>query len=164
MSFKPAIFALAAGLALAACENENDGRRLGQVFGAIGGAVIGSQIGSGAGRALATVGLATLGGYLGGELGAELSRQDRQFAAQATERALERNPPGQAQAWSNPETGSSGAVTPGPVFLAKGDGGQAAGRACREIDVVVTPGGKSTKRGKRTACRNADGEWEVLDA
>ena len=164
MSLKPAALVLAASLALAACENEEDGRRLGQVFGAIGGAVIGSQVGSGAGRVLATVGLATLGGYLGGELGAELSREDRRFAERATEHALESNAPGQAAAWSNPDTGSSGAVTPGPIYVARKDAGPVAGRACREIDVVVTPGGKSTKRGKRTACRNADGEWEVLDA
>ena len=45
---------LAAALTLSACENEDDGRRLGQVLGSIGGAVLGSQIGSGAGRIAAT--------------------------------------------------------------------------------------------------------------
>jgi len=156
--------ALAAALTLTACENENDSRRLGQVLGAIGGAVIGSQIGSGAGRVAATVGLAALGGWLGGELAADLSRKDRQMASRAANDALEHNPPGRATAWRNDESGSSGVVTPGPAYVAPRSAGRAAGKTCREIDVVVTPGGKPTKTGKRTACRNDNGEWEVLDA
>lgn len=151
-----------AALGLAGCESGPTGRQVGAAGGAIAGILIGSQIGSGVGRAAAIVGLAVLGGWLGGELGEELSRDDKALAGRATEDALENNDAGEAQAWSNPDTGSSGSVTPGPTYTPRSGG--YSGRDCREIDVVVTPGGEDTKRGKRTACRKENGDWEVVSA
>lgn len=159
---RTAIIALAAMLALSGCSREPTGREVGTVVGAAAGVLIGSQIGSGVGRAAAIVGLAVLGGWLGGELGEELSRDDKEIAGRATEQALEQNPPGQSTAWANPDTGASGTVTPGPEYA--GERGAAAGRTCREIDLAVQPKGKSEKRGVRTACRKANGDWEVLGA
>ena len=157
-----AAIVLAASLALAGCEREPTGREVGAVVGAAAGILIGSQIGSGVGRAAAIVGLAVLGGWLGGELGEELSREDRAIAGRTTEQALNRNTPGQTSAWTNPDTGASGTVTPSQVYVS--ERGEMAGRTCREIDVVVSPEGKPTKRGLRTACRKPNGDWEVLGA
>lgn len=153
---------LVVGLALAGCEREPTGRQVGSVLGAAVGVIIGSQIGSGVGRAAAIVGLAVLGGWLGGELGEELSREDREIAGRAAEDALDHNSPGQPLAWTNPNTGASGEITPGQTYA--GERGAAAGRTCREIDVVVSPKDKPTQRGVRTACRKPNGDWEVLGA
>lgn len=158
---KPAIVFVAA-IALAGCESQPTGRQVGTVAGAIAGVLIGSQVGSGAGRVAATIGLAFLGGWLGGELGEELSREDRRMVGETTDDALKNNQAGEPARWANPDTGASGSVTPGPPYV--GGHGAASGRACREIDVVVTPEGKSTKQAKRTACRKPNGDWEVLDA
>lgn len=157
----PALIVIAA-MSLAGCSREPTGREVGTVLGAAAGVLVGSQIGSGVTRAAAVVGLAVLGGWLGGELGEELSREDKKIAGRTTDTALERNPPGQTTAWSNPDSGAHGAVTPGPTYV--GERGSTAGRECREIDIVVTPDGKSTKRGTRTACRKPNGDWEVLGA
>lgn len=154
--------AFAGALVLSGCEREPTGREVGTVVGAAAGVLLGSQVGSGVGRAAAIVGLAVLGGWLGGELGEELTRDDKKIAGRTTEQALDRNAPGQTASWSNPDTGASGAVTPGESYVA--ERGAAEGRTCREIDVVVSPKGEPTKRGTRTACRKANGEWEVLGA
>ncbi len=156
-------------LALAGCESESDGRTVGAVVGGVAGALLGSQIGSGAGRVAATIGLGVLGGYIGGEIGADLSREDRVIAARTTEDALENNQPGQMSAWSNPDTGAAGTVTPGPRYVrsapaAPSGASSTDGRSCRDIKVTVSPAGKPQKNGTRTACRKANGEWEVLDA
>lgn len=155
---------VAACVALTACAggNEPTGRQVGTVAGAAIGVLVGSQIGSGVGRAAAIVGLAVLGGWLGGELGEGLSTEDKQQAGTTTQEALANNRAGQASAWSNPSTGASGQVTPGPVYKPKT--GAHAGKQCRQIDVVAKPANGEVNRGKRTACRNANGEWEVLNA
>lgn len=158
------VIALLAASALTACSsgNEPSGRQVGAVLGTIAGAVIGSQIGSGAGRVAATIGLAVLGGWLGAEIGEELSREDQRIVGETAQDALENNDAGETADWSNPKSGASGSVTPGPTYV--GGSGPAAGRSCREIDVVVTPDGKPAKQTTRTACRNANGDWEILDA
>ena len=156
--------AAAASVALTACANGNEptNKQIGTVAGAAIGVLVGSQIGSGVTRAAAIVGLAVLGGWLGGELGEGLSNEDKQQAGTATQEALANNRAGESQAWSNPNTGASGEVTPGPVYQPKS--GAQAGKQCRQINVVAKPANGSVNRGKRTACRNANGEWEVLDA
>ncbi len=151
-----------ASLALAGCSREPTGREVGTVAGAVAGVLLGSQIGSGVTRAAAIVGLAVLGGWLGGELGEELTKEDKEIAGRTTDTALERNAPGETTAWSNPDSGAQGEVTPGPTYV--GETGATTGRECREIDVVVTPDGEPTKRGTRTACRKPNGDWEVLGA
>ncbi len=161
-NMRTAAIALCAALALTGCEREPTGKQVGTILGAAAGVLVGSQIGSGVGRAAAMVGLAVLGGWLGGELGEELTREDREIAGRTTDRALEKNRSGEAAAWSNPDTGAKGAVTPGPAYV--GAQGPTAGQTCREIDVVVSPKGEATKRGTRTACRKPNGDWEVLGA
>jgi len=154
----------AACVALTACAegNEPTGRQIGTAAGAAVGVLVGSQIGSGVTRAAAIVGLAVLGGWLGGELGEGLSTEDKQQADATTQEALANNRAGQTSAWSNPSTGASGQVTPGPVYQPRS--GAQAGKQCRQIDVVAKPASGDINRGKRTACRNANGEWEVLSA
>ena len=154
----------AACVVLTACAegNEPTGRQVGTVAGAIVGVLVGSQIGSDVTRAAAIVGLAVLGGWLSGELGEGLSTEDKQKAGTTAQEVLANNRAGQTSAWSNPSTGASGQVTPGPVYQPRN--GAQAGKKCREIDVVAKPASGDINRGKRTACRNANGEWEVLSA
>lgn len=161
---RTAALLIVGALALQGCEKGQGptGRQVGMVFGAAAGVLIGSQIGSGVGRAAAIVGLAVLGGWLGGELGEGLTTEDRKQAGTATQDALANNRSGETQAWSNPNTGARGNVTPGPVYTPQR--GAQAGRLCREIDVVVQPGKGAVKNGKRRACRKANGDWEVLEA
>jgi surface antigen len=156
--------AAAASVALTACANGNEpsNKQIGTVAGAAIGVLVGSQIGSGVTRAAAIVGLAVLGGWLGGELGEGLSKDDKQQAGTATQEALANNQAGETATWSNASTGASGQVTPGPVYKPKS--GAQAGKQCRQIDVVAKPANGNVNRGKRTACRNANGEWEVLSA
>ena len=151
-------------VALTACAegNEPSGRKIGTVAGAVVGALVGSQIGSGVTRKTAVVGLAVLGGWLGGELSEGLSTEDKQQAGMTTQEALSKNRAGQTSGWSHPSTGASGQVTPGPVYQPKS--GAQAGKQCRQIVVVAQPASGNINRGKRTACRNAKGEWEVLSA
>lgn len=153
---------LLAATALAGCESQPTGRQVGAVAGTIAGVLIGSQVGSGAGRVAATIGLAFLGGWLGGEIGEELSREDRRAVGRTADDALRNNAAGEPSSWSNPETGASGTVTPGPTYVSRKS--ETAGRSCREIDVVVTPDGKPAKQETRTACRKPNGDWEVLGA
>lgn len=73
---------------------------------------------------------------------------------QQTAWALEENRTGESSAWVNPDTGNEFQVTPNETF-------DRAGRPCREFDFLVrTTRGSETE--ERTACRNADGTWEVI--
>lgn len=155
--------AAAASLTLTACADGQGptGRQVGTVVGGVVGVLVGSQIGSGVGRVAAIAGLAVLGGWLGGELGEGLTTEDKRQAGTATQKALANNKTGETTSWANPVSGASGKVTPGPVFKPKS--GTQAGLQCRQIDVVSKPGSGDINRGKRTACRNANGEWEVTD-
>lgn len=155
--------AAAASLTLTACADGQgpSGRQVGTVVGSVVGILVGSQIGSGVERAAAIAGLAVLGGWLGGELGEGLTTEDRHQAGTATQEALANNHSGETTTWANPVSGASGQVTPGPVYKAKS--GARAGQQCRQIDIVAKPASGSAKRGQRTACRNANGEWEVTD-
>ena len=150
-SFRPII--LAVFLALGACGGSgmSTGETVGTLGGAAAGGLLGAQFGKGEGRLLATVAGTLAGGYLGNRLGAHFSAVDRQEAAAAERSAVTS---GEATRWSNPETGNSGAVTPTRTFS------DAAGRTCREFEHTVMVDGRP-ESGHGTACRNANGEWEL---
>ena len=60
------VAAIAASLALAACETKQD---TGTLVGAVAGGVLGNQFGKGAGRVAATMAGAVVGGIVGNEIG-----------------------------------------------------------------------------------------------
>lgn len=144
-------------LALSACEGA-DRERIGTIGGAAVGAVAGKAIG-GHGTS-GTIGMilgAVAGGYLGGEIGQSLDNKDKNELSSATQRALNEGSVGQSYAWSNPDTGNRGTVSPTSTSYATAEG-----QNCRDFSTSVTlrEGRSATSSG--TACRQADGSWRVV--
>ena len=83
-------------------------------------------------------------------------RADQRLQAAAFAEAMDRRASGQSVAWTNPDGGTSGHVTPLRTFRA------ADGRWCREYrQELIAPGGKERSVG--IACREAEG-WRPTDA
>jgi surface antigen len=123
-------------------------------IGAFGGAAFGGLIAAAAGGGGAAIVGAVIGGaLLGAFAGNALDQRDKRLAAEAQQRALENAPTGKPVAWTNPDTGHAGTVTPTRTY-------QSAGGYCREFQNNVTIGGKDEKA-YGTACRQPDGSWKV---
>lgn len=123
-------------------------------IGAFGGAAFGGLIAAAAGGGGAAIAGAVIGGaLLGGLAGNMLDQRDKRLAAEAQQRALESTPTGTPVAWSNPDTGHSGTVTPVKTY-------QSGGTYCREFQSDVVIDGKPDKAWG-TACRQPDGSWKV---
>ena len=93
---------------------------------------------------------------IGSEIGKSLDRADRLYAERTAQSALERAPVGQSTAWSNPDSGHSGTVTPTRTYQT------AQGQNCREYQQTVTIGGR-TESAYGRACRQADGSWKIVN-
>ena len=150
------ILILSAALFLGGCENTTNKDR-GVLLGALAGGVIGNQIGNGRGQSLATVAGAALGGAAGSAIGARMDEQDRQMMRQARTDSLESGFTGESSGWSNPDSGNSGNVIPVRTYQ------NASGQYCREFQQEITIGGE-TEQGFGTACRQANGSWQIIGA
>jgi surface antigen len=139
---------------LSAC----DGEQIGTLAGAAGGAAAGRAIGGdGTGGYIGIILGAVVGGYLGGQAGKWLDNRDQRKMSEATQRTLDTGQRGQAQSWSNAETGTKGTVTPRSDLY-----NTASGNTCRDFEQFVqTQDGKSAG-GSGTACKNPDGTWRVV--
>lgn len=156
MYTKPVAVVLLGAALLAGCAEGNQKQGIGAVLGGVGGAVAGAQFGQGKGRLLG-VALGTLAGaYIGSEIGKSMDDVDRMKARQTTQQSLEYGKAGTTSAWSNPDTGHKGTVTPTKTYET------AQGQACREYKTTVTIDGK-TEEAIGTACREADGTWRVIN-
>ena len=123
-------------------------------IGAFGGAAFGGLIAAAAGGGGAAIAGAVIGGaLLGGLAGNMLDQRDKRMAAEAQQRALETAPTGNPVAWTNPDTGHSGTVTPTRTYHS--DRGY-----CREFQNTVVIDGKN-ENAYGTACRQPDGSWKV---
>ncbi len=136
----------------AACESLGPKATGGAALGAAGGGLIGAAAGGGAEGIIAGV---LIGGLLGGALGDKLDQNDREYADRVTQRSLESSQVGQATTWRNPDSGNYGSMTPTRTY--DGDYGQ----PCREFQQTVTVGGQ-TEEAYGTACRQADGSWQIV--
>lgn len=124
-------------------------------IGGFGGATVGGLIAAAAGGGGAAIAAGVIGGALiGGFAGNMLDQRDKRLAAESAQRALETAPSGQPVAWTNPDTGHSGTVTPTRTY-------QSGGTYCREYQHTVTIDGKQ-ERGYGTACRQPDGSWKIV--
>ncbi len=150
---KTAIVA-AATLALAACSG-GEKEKAGTVIGAGLGALAGAHVGKGTGRTIAVAVGTLAGAALGGEVGKSLDRADRLAMRRSTQTALEKNRTGAASAWSNPDAGNEGTVTPTRTYKT------ASGQYCREYQQTITVGGK-TEQAYGRACRQPDGSWRIV--
>lgn len=148
------IGAMALSVLLVACGNieRPSNETIGTVGGAVAGGAVGSQIGSGTGRTVATIGGALLGGFIGNRIGRSLeaSNEDR-FAS-----ALEQNPIGETESWTDTDTGHQYAITPTNSFTS------AQGLPCRDFITEVVADGQ-VQRVRGTACRGSDGNWRVVE-
>lgn len=139
---------------LAGCESAGDKQVLGGVLAAAGGGLLGSQFGGGSGKAAMTA-LGAVGGLLiGSSIGKSMDDVDKLKQRQGAQRAFETAPSGTSTAWSNPDSGASGSVTPTRTYQ-RGDGAY-----CREFTQTINVGGKS-EQGYGTACRQPDGSWKI---
>ena len=150
------LFAGATAVSVAGCEGAGQKQVGGTVLGGVAGGLLGSTIGGGSGQLAATAAGALLGAFVGGEAGKSLDRADRMHAAQTAQTALETKPSGASTAWSNPDSGHSGSVTPVRTYQT------AEGQYCREFQQTVTIDGK-TESAYGTACRQPDGSWKVVN-
>ena len=138
---------------LAACSTAPSKQDQGVIIGAIAGGLLGNQVGGGSGRVLATIAGAVAGGAIGGSIGRTMDETDRINTAMA----LENVRTGVPSTWVNPDTGYEYVVTPTNTYDPDTGTGP-----CREYTMDATIGGK-TEQVYGTACRQADGSWQVAD-
>src|SRR6266540_3924694 len=93
------------------------------------------------------------GAAFGGLIAAAAGGGGAAIAAAAQQKALESAPTGKPVAWTNPDNGHAGTVTPVRTY-------QSGGTYCREFQSNVTIDGKPDKA-YGTACRQPDGAWKV---
>lgn len=142
-------------IGLAACQTTGQKQTGGTLLGAAAGGLLGSQFGQGTGQLAFTAAGTILGAFVGNQVGQSLDRTDRLFADRAVQQAAAA-PVGQTIAWSNPDSGNYGTVTP------VRDGHDTnTGAFCREYQTTVTVGG-STQDAFGTACLQPDGSWKIV--
>jgi len=132
-----------------------DKQAVGTVIGAVTGGVAGSQIGKGNGQLIAVGAGVLLGALIGNEVGATLDKVDQQHVLDTAHQSLEYSKSGTTTSWNNPDTGNSGNVTPLKTYEIANN------QYCREYQTEVTVGGE-TQSAYGTACRRADGTWEII--
>lgn len=156
MMNKAVLTIAALSLTLTACAQNGSGpsnKTVGVVAGAAVGAVAGKAL---VGGPVATIVGALAGAYVGGQVAKSLDDRDRKAMESSTQTALNSSPAGKTSRWSNPDSGSSGSVTPQPAYR------DAEGRLCREYQETVNAKGQ-TQTGYRTACQEADGSWRIVN-
>ncbi|MEX2495834.1 MAG: RT0821/Lpp0805 family surface protein [Woeseia sp.] len=152
---KSPVALLASVVIAAGCAGQDEDRGIdksdaGQILGGVAGAAAGSQIGSGSGQTAAMIAGALIGSMAGERIGARMEEDDRRQAGLA----LENSRTGETVAWENPDTGNAFEMTPVETY-------ERDGRPCRQFEFEVeTVRGSDTQ--ERTACRNANGTWEVI--
>ncbi len=156
MKIKMLVVAVLIAFTTAACQDGRYGTK--QTIGALGGAaaggLLGAQIGGGKGQLAATAAGALLGALIGSEIGRSMDEVDRMQAERAYGQA-QAAPVGQTIAWDNPNTGNYGSVTP-----TREGTNQNTSAYCREFQQTVVIGGRQ-EDAYGTACRQADGSWQI---
>ncbi len=125
--------------------------------GALGGAAIGGVVAGLAGAHPGWIAASTiLGGIAGGALSEFMTSDNAERHAENNVSALNTLGPGQSTSWSDPQSNASGMTTVNSVYTANG-------RTCKTFtETVRTPERTVTQDG--TACRQADGTWQVQTA
>lgn len=146
---------VAVALAIATLTSCETKQQSGSLIGGATGALIGSQFGKGGGRLLGAGIGGVLGALVGSQIGKSLDDKDKEKMDRAAQRSLENAKTGQASTWKNPDSGNRGTFTPTRTYKST------EGRYCREYTHTVTVGGK-TEQAYGTACRQPDGQWEIV--
>ena len=95
-----------------------------------------------------------LGAMMGSTIGAQLDERDRLLAGRALQATLETSPDNTAGGWNNPNTGNNGTFTPVKTWQT------GSATYCREFQTTIMVGNK-VQEGYGTACRQADGSWQI---
>ena len=129
--------------------------QIGAITGMIVGGALANDMAEGSkNEGLATVLGAFIGGVMGQSIGSQLDELDRQMAQSAYKEALEYNRSDVSTDWVNPDSGNSGSFTPTRTYTMSG-------RYCREYTQEIIIGGQK-QTGYGTACRQPDGNWEIM--
>ena len=151
---------LALSFALAGCQAGGAGgaggvgtaTAVGGLGGAAAGGLLGAALGGGAtGIAAGTI----LGGLLGAGTGYVLDQRSRHFRRRRSV-GRSRTSSGTSAAWTNPDNGNQGTVTPVRTYQNQ------AGAYCREFQQTIVVGSQ-TQQGYGTACRQPDGSWRMVN-
>jgi surface antigen len=121
----------------------------GMVIGGVLGGVLGSQVGGGHGRTAAIIAGSLAGAAIGGSVGHSMDEVDRMKTAQTLE-TVRTGVPAQ---WRNPDSGYNYTVVPTRTY-------ETASGPCREYTIDAVIGGRKEQT-YGTACRQADGSWQV---
>jgi surface antigen len=148
MKIRTLVLGLAMSMVLSGCAMNRE--QSGGLLGGAAGAAAGSAVGGGSGRVIAIVLGALVGSAVGAEIGRHMDEQDRTRTAEA----MEYNPTGQAATWRNPDTGVDYSVTPRRTY-------ESTEGPCREFTMDASIGGRM-QQVHGTACRQADGSWEIV--
>ena len=152
------ITALVLMMSIGGCANVgmNRDEMLGTAVGAVLGGIVGYQFGGGV---IMNSLWATAGTIAGGTAGYVTTRMvmgtDRAAYDRTTQKGLAAAGDGEVVGWKNPETGNSGIFRPTNSFYA------ADGRLCRQYRATVAFK-DGVRSGAGMACRNSDGQWQVL--
>ena len=154
-TLKFGVIATTLAFTLGACQTTMGNKQeAGMLTGAIVGGVVGNQLGNGSGKDVATGLGVIVGAMVGGGIGESLDRIDRQYMAEANQRALETSKTNSGVNWVNPDSGNSGTITPTRTY-------ESASGVCREFTQSVMVGGRS-QQAYGTACRQSDGSWKII--
>lgn len=156
MKTKMTLVVVTAGLVLAGCQGGAIGPKqtFGGLTGAVAGGVIGNQFGKGDGKTAATIAGVALGALVGANIGQALDENDRRYAYEAQNRALEYGRSGAPVAWNNPDSGRSGQIVPSQAYTVNN-------LQCRDYThTIYIDGQPQTARGR--ACRQSDGTWRPV--
>jgi surface antigen len=99
--------------------------------------------------------IAALGGPAIAETPSAYADDDIWILEDSTQDSLENAETNQTTVWENPDTGTTGSVTPIETFQNED------GQYCREYQQTVTIGGRE-RRAYGTACRMPNGTWQIV--
>jgi uncharacterized protein YcfJ len=148
-----AVVALAGGCASDPQTRTDQKQGASVVAGAVIGGLIGNQFGGGTGRALMTAAGTVAGGFVGNHIFKRTAKSE--FERDAAQRALNQSASGQRVTWSDPNTRESG------YFVALNTKRMSDGKICRDFKRGLTVGGDPVDETTGTACKKANGEWDV---
>ena len=93
------------------------------------------------------------GGLAGKASGDTLARSDRLMALESEYKALEYTPPGDIVTWNG--RSAAGQVVPSQPY-------RVGSQDCRQYAHTLVLSGRAPQTVRGTACRNADGSWELV--
>lgn len=126
-----------------------------KVLGVVAGGAAGGALGAASARGSSSAGLIGIGAIVGALIGASIgtfmenSDKEKAYAAIAT---------GKSVTWRNPKTKTSYTVMPAANYVTV-----AGNTACRPFVAMQTTVDGNTQKIYRTACRDSDGRWELIN-